>query len=261
MSTVNSVCQFMDAFAPRALAEDWDNVGLLIGDRNANVKKVMTCLTVTPESVAEAIEESVDLLVTHHPIPFQPLKKITTDNTVGRLILDLVRHSIAVYSPHTGFDSGRQGINQSLAERLALTDIEPILPNAELEDLGSGRMGRRAVVTLGEFAKQTKMEFGLAGMHVVGDSDAKVEKIAVACGSGGSFLAAAGRNGCDTLVTGETNFHTCLEAKACSISLVMLGHFGSERFAVEWLAKSLATEFTELNCWASFRESDPVSWL
>src|SRR5262245_7994078 len=112
MPTVSDVCRFLERFAPPELAEEWDNVGLLVGDPQRNVKSVMTCLTVTNASASEAVEQHIDLVITHHPLPFRPLKRITTETTPGRLLLKLIEAGVAVYSPHTAFDSTREGINQ-----------------------------------------------------------------------------------------------------------------------------------------------------
>src|SRR5947209_8063121 len=111
MPTVAAVLDFLEQLAPLDLAADWDNVGLLLGDRAASVERVMTCLTVTPEAAAEAIAERVQLVVTHHPILFRPVKRLTTDAADGRMLLDLVRAGVAVYSPHTAFDNATAGIN------------------------------------------------------------------------------------------------------------------------------------------------------
>ena len=96
MVTVQHFCQYLDAVAPRRLAEEWDNVGLLIGDRNRPVANVMTCLTITPESVQEAISNDAQLIVTHHPLPFRPLTRITADNVTGMMLLKLIEHQIAI---------------------------------------------------------------------------------------------------------------------------------------------------------------------
>lgn len=268
MTTIYEVCIFLDSFAPTRLAEDWDNVGLLVGDATANVEKVMTCLTITPESAEEAIALGANLIVTHHPLPFHPVKRLTTDKVSSRLLWDLIRAGVAIYSPHTGFDSAHKGINQSLAERIRLNEIQPLNPIADDPDqLGSGRHGVLTEATpLLEFVNNVKSVFDLAGMHVVGrkeegDFVSHVRHVAVACGSGGSFLERAIQIGCDTFVTGETNFHTCLEASAQSVSLVLLGHHASERFAVEALAYRLATEFSDTVVWASEKESDPLEWI
>lgn len=263
MSTIEQVNQFLNDFAPTRLAEDWDNVGLLIGDRSANVDKIMTCLTVTPESAQEAIKAQAQLIVSHHPLPFRPLKKITTDSIATKLIWELIRAGISVYSPHTGFDSAAAGINHSLSKRLGLVDVAPInlIPD-DPQRLGSGRIGKRPSPTsLAEFAGEIKRGFDLQTIQGVGQPNDEVNKVAVACGSGGSFLAAAIRAGCDTFVTGEATFHTALEAKANGVSLVLMGHYFSERFAVESLAQTLSGNFSDATVWASKNETDPLTWL
>src|SRR4029078_3948591 len=102
---------------------DWDNIGLLLGDRSVPCQRVMTCLTVTAESVSEAIERQASLIVTHHPIFFRPIQRLTTDTQEGRLLWKLARAGVAVYSPHTAFDNSAMGINARLAERLGLREI------------------------------------------------------------------------------------------------------------------------------------------
>jgi dinuclear metal center YbgI/SA1388 family protein len=126
MLTVAAVVEFLERFAPPGLAAEWDNVGLLLGERAAAVGKIMTCLTVTPESAAEAVEVSAHLIVTHHPILFRSVKRLTDATAEGRALLTLAKAGVAVYSPHTAFDNARGGINDSLARRLGLTDLGPL---------------------------------------------------------------------------------------------------------------------------------------
>src|SRR4051812_33175852 len=146
MTTVADICAFLDDFAPPALAAEWDNVGLLVGDRAQKVERLMACLTITPSVALEAIRERVDLIITHHPLPFKPLKRLTADQPAGRMLLDLIRAGIAIYSPHTAFDSAAAGINQQLAEGLGLKDIQPLEPAA-----GQGT-GDRVQRTAGQVA-------------------------------------------------------------------------------------------------------------
>lgn len=126
MLTLATVLDFLEHFAPPALAAEWDNVGLLLGDRAAPVERVMTCLTVTPDSAAEAIADGVRLIVTHHPILFRGMKRLTTATPEGRMLLSLIQAGVAVYSPHTAFDNTADGINESLARRLGLTEVVPL---------------------------------------------------------------------------------------------------------------------------------------
>jgi dinuclear metal center YbgI/SA1388 family protein len=125
-STVADLMSALQSFAPLSLAAEWDNVGLLLGDAVAPVQRIMTCLTVTPDSVAEAIEAGVNLIVSHHPILFRATKKLTTASAEGRMLLNLIQAGIAVYSPHTAFDNCAGGINDLLAQSLALTNVGPL---------------------------------------------------------------------------------------------------------------------------------------
>ena len=263
MTTVNAICEFLDSFAPLGLAEDWDNVGLLVGDESDQVQRIMTCLTITPESANEAVDQNADLIVTHHPLPFRPLQRITTQHTASRLLIKLIRNRVAVYSPHTAFDSAREGINQQLTERFGLSDAQPLVAVDDVEpDIGSGRIATaNEAWTLAELANRAKTLFQLSYVQIVGNPNQSCRRIALACGSGGSFLEPAIRAGCDTLITGESSFHTCLEASAQHCGLLLLGHFASERFAVERLAEVLGQQFSGVCVWASSRESDPLLWI
>ena len=253
----------MEKFAPTQLAEDWDNVGLLIGDRTQSIERVMTCLTVTPRTVAEAVQRRADLIVTHHPIPFRPMKRLTTDTITGGIVWQLARAGISVYSPHTGFDSAENGINQSLGIRLGLEGLEPLIPQEDgVQAIGAGRLGQlQESQTLAEFVSSIKLSLSIDSIRVVNSEDSSVKRVAIACGSGGSFLGKAKARGCDTLVTGEATFHTCLEAEARGMSLVLLGHFASERFAVETLAELLKVSFESTEIWSSATERDPLSLM
>jgi dinuclear metal center YbgI/SA1388 family protein len=164
MPSINEVCQHLDSLAPLRLAEEWDNVGLLVGDPESAANRIMTCLTVTPETVAEAIDNQADLIVSHHPLPFRPVKRITTDQVPTRMLWQLIRAGIAVYSPHTGFDSAANGINQSLGEQLGLTDLRPLNPlENDPQGLGSGRIGNLpARISVAEFGQHLKAIFELS---------------------------------------------------------------------------------------------------
>jgi len=263
MTSVADLCAFLDAFAPPALAAEWDNVGLLIGDRAQKVERVMTCLTITPAAAAEAIRERADLVVTHHPLPFKPLKRLTADEPTGRILLDLIRAGVSVHSPHTAFDSAAAGINQQLAEGLGLVQIQPLEPAEGLPaSLGAGRFGlHSSPQSLGQLAARLKQFLKIGGLHVVGHLQSPISRVAVACGSAGEFLDVAIRQNCQVLVTGETRLHTCYEAEARGVALLLAGHYASERFGVQRLAEVLAAQFPALTIWASRDEADPLHWI
>lgn len=274
----------------------------------------MTCLTLTPSSVAEAIESRAQMVVAHHPLPFKPISKLTTDSQSGRMLWDLARAGISVYSPHTAWDSAGRGINARLAELLELQDCQPIVPQQGMSrpsdrvfetrgsgtrvsetmvsgtlashpssnqtqpaathfDKGeafatpSGAVGSGRIGTLPEPASlhdlTSKLSQRLADCRPRGvNSGQLIRHVAIACGSGGSLLEAALATGkCDLFLTGEGTFHTCLEAQSAGISLLMIGHFASERFAMVQMAAELQQTYPQLSVWASRQERDPVENL
>jgi len=258
--TVDQVCQVLEQLAPTRWAESWDNVGLLLGDRRAAAARVMTCLTVTPSVAGEAVETGVNLVVAHHPLPFRPLKSITTDSDPGHLLWQLAGAGVSLYSAHTAFDSTHCGINQMWAESLGLRDIAPLVDGETDDSPGSGRLGvlpepQAAAAVVRRCAQNVQAD---GAVRVVGPVDQPVRTVAFACGSGGSFISAAKARGCDLLITGEATFHSCLEAESSGICLGLLGHYHSERFAMERLAEQLSEALPALTIWPSRRETDPI---
>jgi dinuclear metal center YbgI/SA1388 family protein len=259
---VGDVAVAMERVAPLCLAAEWDNVGLLVGDRQSDCSRVMTCLTITESVVDEAVEKQADLIIAHHPLPFQSLKRITTDTVYGKYLWRLIGNCTAIYSAHTAFDSAESGINQQIAAGLGLRDIKPLEACAELPGLGAGRLGwLPQSMSAKELARFAGTITGAASVKLVGDRRTDVSRVAIGCGSGGSLLGAAVKAGCDAFVTGEANFHGCLEAEAHGVMLVLVGHYSSERFAMEWLAGHLQVEFPGCLVWASESESDPIRVL
>ena len=262
MHRIADIADYLDRFAAPELAADWDNTGLLVGNPESEAQRIMTCLTITPETVAEAVQRQANLIVTHHPLPFHPLRRITTGEPTGQMLWDLIRAGISVYSPHTRFDSATDGINSQLARRLGLVNVQPIQPAADdgkLAKAGAGRIGSLGTaVAATDWLMRVKQEFRLETLQWSGEPDWVVRNVAIACGSGGSLLNPAIALDCDAFLTGETSFHTCLAARAAHVVLVTVGHFNSERFGVEWLADHLREKFDRLIIWASEKERDPV---
>jgi dinuclear metal center YbgI/SA1388 family protein len=257
MLAVEAVTEFLSRIAPLRLAEDWDNVGLLVGEPDGEVGRVMTCLTVTPNVVAEAVKGQVDLIVAHHPMPFHAVKRLTPETPTGRMLLDLIGAQIAVYSAHTAFDSAANGINQRLARGLDLRGVFPLVFGEA--GLGAGRMGWfENPLPLGEVAESVKDFLDLERVQIVGDPDQIIRTMAVTCGAAGEFLEKACDAQCDAMLLGETRYHTYLEAEAYGIGLILPGHYASERFGMECLADVLLGEFSDLEIWASRTEYDPV---
>jgi len=246
---LQTIVTYLDDRYPAATAEDWDNVGLLVGDLSVTVLNVLTCLTLTPTVCREAVDGKVDLIVSHHPFPFRPFKRITSETVEGRLLLELIRNGIAVYSPHTAHDSAPDGVNQQLADLFGLVAIEPLNPN------GSGRIGNLPQPSkLADLL--TRIEDRLGRCSFVGEPNRMIRRIAIGCGAADGFVTAASDAGADLLLVGEARFHACLQADSLGLAMILSGHFASERFAVETLAEKIAAKFPELRCTPSRTERD-----
>ncbi len=265
MIRLQDVVTFLREFAPPELAEDWDNVGLLIGDPADEIRSVLTCLTLTPNVADEAISRGVQLIVTHHPVLFRPVQRLTAETSEGRMLLSLIRAGISVYSPHTSYDSATDGINAQLARLFELRDVQPLRPNATLASapspIGSGRCGALpSTISLRDLIERIKPALRVSTVQFVGDLDRPITKFGIACGAAAEFLRDAAHLGCEALLTGEARFHSCLEAEAANIALILPGHFATERPAMEQLANVLHARFAELVVQASRNEYDPVKF-
>lgn len=260
MPTVSDVCSFLDQLAPPELSESWDNTGLLVGRKNVPVYRLMTCLTLTPNVAEEAIRRDVQLIVTHHPLLFRGTKQITDDTVEGVILLALIQSQTAVFSPHTRFDSAAGGINQQLAESFGLESIRPLLPMADHPDRGGGRIGVLPVpVPLPKFLSTVAQAVSADRLEYCGKNEAMVRVVGVGCGAAESFLAEAAAQHCDTFVTGEARFHSALDAQSRGISLVLTGHFASERPAVQNLADVLQSRFPDVRVFASDFDLNPLT--
>ena len=265
MPTLGDVAAVLEQFAPTALAEDWDNVGSAC--RRSCLARASCAYLLDPDADFGCRSRKGRGRLGSRPspaLPFQPLKTITPATTSGQMLLDLISAKIGVYSPHTAFDSAPAGINQHLAIGLGLQQIEPLIPaQGTVEaDLGAGRVGLvGGESTVFELVERVKNFLGIDSVRVVGGDEQSISRVAIACGSGGSFLATAIEKNCDCFVTGETNFHTCLEAEAHGVALILPGHFASERFALLSLADYLQEQISGIEVWASRDECDPLRSL
>lgn len=250
------------SLAPLELAEAWDNTGLLLGDPSQPIERVLTCLTLSGDVADEAIEIGAQLVVSHHPVLFRAVKSLTTATAEGRTLLKLLKAGVAVYSPHTAWDSSADGINSQLAGALELSDVQPLRPAVDREAaVGGGRFGMlRQPLALPQFLTHVKASLAIDRLQYACGGGSQITRVAVACGSAAEFIGDAVRHGCQALVTGEARFHACLEARDAGIVLVLAGHYATERPGIEQLARTLAAAHPQLTVTASQREADPVQW-
>lgn len=269
MPTLPEVLAALERIAPLRLAAEWDAVGLLVTPRRKNVARVLTCLTLTPEVAAEAVRERADLVLTHHPLPFRPVARLTPDTGTGRVLLELVAAGVGVWSSHTAWDSSAGGINQLLAAMIPLEGIVPIEPDREDPQVGFGRMGVAAAGTgLAALARllaaqlmANATQLAAHAVQLVGEPDRDAGRVAIVCGSGGDSVGQVAAAGCQTLVTGEIRLHQAVEARAAGLAVVALGHHTSEHFAMAELGRRLAAEVPGVEPIGSRDDHDPLVWL
>ena len=224
--TVGKIVQIMNDIAPEAQAEEWDNVGLLLGKKEAPVRKLMTAVDISSDVVKEAIDKRVDMIISHHPLVFKPIYSLESSNTVAQLIYPLIKNDIAVYSAHTNLDKAVGGTDDCLAEALGLKDVCRI---DDTPDLSFGRIGvLDRPMDLIEFAELVRRQLKAQRIDIVGEKRRAVKKIAVSGGSGAGLMKKALDAGADVLVTGEIKHHDAIEAELLGISLLAAGHFNTE---------------------------------
>lgn len=252
MTTVADILQFLETVAPSQLKMDWDNVGLLCGDRNAPVSKILVALDPFESVCREAADMGTDLLLTHHPLIFQGVSAVTEDTETGRCIRLLSRSGISAVNAHTNLDCAPGGVNDVLAQTLGLTDI------AVLEG-GLLRCGNVPKQELSEFLAHVKAVLGCEGLRYV-NCGKPVCKVAVGGGSCGSELLEAWRAGCDTFVTADVKYNQFHDAAMLGIHLIDAGHFHTENPVVPALAEKVAAAFPEIQVKISENHRDCMKY-
>lgn len=215
----------MERIAPPDLKTEWDNIGLLIGTHKREIKKVLVALDCTMEAVNEAIDWGADLLLTHHPLFLQGVSRILPDEFDTAAAHALIRANIAHYAAHTNLDAAHGGVNDSLAARLGLFDVSPLLPD------NLGRIGSVEPVSLSSLARRVQDALNTV-VRFCGDADQKVRRIATVGGSGGDYVQHAAHARADVLITGEIKHHQALKALYLGLNIIEAGHYETESVAL-----------------------------
>ena len=238
MTTVQDILQFIESVAPPALKLEGDNVGLLCGRADQEVKTVLVALDPFPSVCREAVAENADLLVTHHPIIHGSITSVTDQTTFGQAILVLAAHGISAVNAHTNLDCADGGVNDTLAAKLGLADIQKITA----DPYSLLRQGLVESQALEDFLAKVKSNLGCEGLRYA-DGGKAVHKVAVGGGSCGSELAAVAQAGCDTFVTADVKYNQFWDAKMLGINMIDAGHFHTENPVVAVLAEKIQAAF------------------
>lgn len=226
-----TLMEYLEQWAPVTLAESWDNPGLLVGDGEAEVKKVLVALDVTDAVLDEAENLGANWIVTHHPMLFSAMKQITTSTPNGRRILRMAKAGIQHYAMHTNLDIAFGGTNDVLAQVAGLTQVEVLSPSCEQngKENGLGRIGMLPKpMAFCDFAEALRKALGLTHINIVGDRNRQVQRVALCTGSGMDFLLDAAHKGADVYISGDIRFHESQKALDAGICLIDATHYASE---------------------------------
>lgn len=234
--TVKNIFDFLDQKFPVETACDFDNVGLLVGNPEQEVTKALITLDCTIKTVKNALDSGCQLIITHHPVIFNPLKNVLK----GSIVYEAVNNNLSVISMHTNLDIGVNGVNDSLCKLLSLQDIETVLAD------DGYALKKCSVSPISSEQLAEKLKSVLGGNIRYTDSTKPISKILVCSGSGGNFIKEAARFECDALITADVKHNQFLEAAHNDIALFDAGHFNTEDVVIEPLKEMLKKQFCEI---------------
>lgn len=254
--TVADVTELIEDAVPVSLQESWDNSGLLIGFPEKHVKKVITCLEITEAVADEAVAAGADMIVSHHPLIFSGIRKLSYDSSEDRAVMKLVSNGISVYSCHTPFDKVRGGNNDIIAERLGLSSVKNLrgddvvspskmAENRDEADIGrTGRFRKPLTYVQAIELAANQLNMSIRQLRACGDLNTEITSVGICTGAGADMAEMAVDAGCQLFITGDVKYHEAQVAAARGICLLDAGHYGTEKFFAqamrELLEKKLA---------------------
>ena len=262
MTTVSDVLTYLETLAPRGMKESWDNVGLLCGSKATPVTKILVALDPFEHVCREAAQIGAQMIVTHHPLIFQPAANVTDETSVGRSIMTLCRYGISAINAHTNLDQAPGGVNDVLAEKLGLENIAVINPKGLDENgrqWGLLHCGTVETQSLESFMTTVKESLGCDGLRYVRGGK-QVSKVAVGGGSCAGGMLEALAAGCDTFVTADVKYNQFWDAHDLGLNLIDAGHFHTENPVVPVLAAKLAARFPETEVVISKSHTDCMKY-
>lgn len=258
LTTVNDILCYIETIAPPYMQENWDNVGLLCGNRNDRVTKILVALDPFEHVCREAAQWGAELIVTHHPIIFQALKSVTEDTSVGCGIRTLIRNDISAINAHTNLDQAPGGVNDVLAQTLGLENVQ-VIDTCGVDEEGRAwgllRCGEVNKQELPAFLADVKEKLCCEGLRYV-DGGKSVHKVAVGGGACAGELRAAIKAGCDTFVTSDVKYNQFWDARDLGVNLIDAGHFHTENPVVAVLAEKIAAAFPDVEVKISEKHHD-----
>lgn len=245
---IKEVIAYLDVVFHPEYQEEYDNSGFLVGNAEANYNGSLIALDLTPSLIDEAIRKNCNLIVTHHPCIFGPIKRVTQEDTLGRMIIQLINNGICVYAAHTNLDNLKDGVNGILCNKLGIHNTRILRPINGFDNVGAGMIGILNTPTDSDsLLKTVKEKLNLPYIRTNGKKNEVVRTVAV-CGGAGSFLINdAIEEKADILLTGDLKYHDFQKADN-KIILADIGHYESEQFAKEIIYCTILEKFGKFAC-------------
>ena len=264
---IKEVVNYLDKTFHPEYQEDYDNAGFLLGDGEAEYRGALVALDLTEEVADEASKYGLNLIVSHHPFIFRGVKRITYNDTLGRLIIKLIQSGTAVYAAHTNLDSLPWGVSGVLCEKLGIhncrilkpsPDLRP--PTSDLNAVGLGMVGELdSPTTTKSFLLKVKELTGIPTVRYAGGSG-QVQRVALCGGSGSDFIGDALAAGADIYLTADLKYHDFLRATG-RMALADIGHYESEQFAKDIIYRVILEKFSNFACRISEKQGSLVSYI
>lgn len=245
-------------FFPDNTAEDWDNVGLLIGENNKVIEKILICLDVTNKVIEEAINNNIDLIISHHPIIFSKINKINDDTILGEKIIKLIKNNINVYSAHTNLDSQLDGLNKLILDNFNVSEYEFLYDTSnDTYKKGLGLIAETNITyEFYEFIDILKNSLQLKNLRYIGQPK-DIKKIAICTGSGSEFWTIAQSKKADVYITGDLKYHTAVDVMEKNFLIIDAGHYNTEIIVINYIYDILNSFNLDIDIIKTNKSEDP----
>lgn len=259
---INAIKNYFEEIAPQFLAEEWDNVGLILGSMNIEINRVLVCLDVTRAAAEEAVRLKANMIISHHPIIFKGMKIIDENEPKGAVIYTLIKNNISVFCAHTNLDVADLGVNEELAKCIGLINLKNLRNYKTDKNTGKtyamGKFGElENSLSLPAFIAFVKNKLSAGNVRLVGSLDREVKTVAVFCGSFDEDYSGFLKSNADVLLTGDLKYHVASDMKEMGLCVIDAGHFNTEKVIIPSLVKRLNKTFPQTEFIASSMEADP----
>jgi dinuclear metal center YbgI/SA1388 family protein len=257
---IRNIIQHLESIAAPEFQEDYDNSGLIAGNTEAVCTGVLVSLDCTEDLVLEALEKNCNLIVSHHPLIFHPLRRITPENGVGKALIAALRADIAIYAIHTNLDNVLGGVNARIADKIDLVNRKILIPKGGNPAIGSGMIGDlKKAVSEGQFLKQLKEDFRVPVIRHSPLTGKPVSRVAL-CGGAGSFLISnALQEGAVFFISADIRYHEFFDGEGKMV-IADIGHFESEQFTMDLLYDVILEKFPNFAVLKSGTVTNPVNY-